>query len=157
MVQIRKIDRSENENSFQVIKKLFLELHRYMEKNGLVLKLADHGEQKWEELIKWSLGRNSQIFVAEKNNVMVGYAYGVIRIAPEYLGGKKIGYIQHIYVKKRYRRENIGQLLLVHLENWFRDKNTDLIELEVLVKSEPAIEFWKKNNYHPEFLRMTKV
>jgi len=61
--------------------------------------------------------------------------------------------IDYIVVKKEYRRQKIGEKLLNKL---LEDSNKDLIEsifLEVNVKNECAINFYKKYNFNLASLR----
>lgn len=156
MIKINYLSQTDEDRKFESVFKLFIDLFTYMESNGLMVKLAEDGAAQWGRFIKRTLNKTGKLLIAADNERIIGFAYGTIRITPEYLGGKKIGYIQYVFVEEGYRRENVGQKLVDELEAWFVEKQVDILELEVLTQSQAAMKFWDKNGYENEFLRMTK-
>jgi ribosomal protein S18 acetylase RimI-like enzyme len=86
----------------------------------------------------------------------VGFAAGNIRLLPNYLGNKKVGYISHVFVTDNYKKQKIGNKLLAELENYFAEKTVKIIELEVLIENNSARKFWEKMGYISDNLRMIK-
>lgn len=52
--------------------------------------------------------------------------------------------IMNIVVKKKYRRQGIGEKLLENLINMSKEMNFDSLNLEVNSKNRPALEMYKK-------------
>lgn len=50
----------------------------------------------------------------------------------------------NIVVKKKYRRQGIGEKLLENLINMSKEMNFDSLNLEVNSKNRPALEMYKK-------------
>jgi ribosomal protein S18 acetylase RimI-like enzyme len=88
--------------------------------------------------------------------MIVGFAAGNIRILPNYLGNKKVGYISHVYVSDEFKKQNIGKKLVLELENWFDEKAVAYIELEVLIDNEAAHKFWEKLGFITDNIRKIK-
>jgi ribosomal protein S18 acetylase RimI-like enzyme len=131
-------------------------MYKYMETKGLVHKLADNGEFQWINTIKKSLGKLNMVVIATYEETIVGFAAGNIRLLPNYLGNKKVGYISHVFVIDSYKNQHIGQKLVTELENCFVEKSVKMIELEVLIGNNSAIQFWEKMGFYSDNLRMIK-
>jgi len=155
--EIRCITSSEEAPVYNRVAYLFSEMHDYMDDKGLVNKLVDNGEYLWINTVKRTLGKFNVIVVAIQEGLIVGFAAGNIRVLPNYLGNKKVGYISHMFVSDKYKNKNIGNKLLEKLEDWFSEKSVQHIELEVLIQNEAACRFWKKKGFITDNLRMVKV
>lgn len=139
------------------VEDLFGEMYRYMGQHGLLLGLADKGEQKWMSGIMKGLGRFGVLMVAEKKGEVLGFAHGSVRLTPDYLGTLKVGVITHIYVDGEFRGNGVGELLVKGLEEWFRGKEVHSVELQVLAANEKGIAFWEKLGYPAELNQHRKA
>jgi ribosomal protein S18 acetylase RimI-like enzyme len=155
-IKIRSLSSSEDDALYDRVAYLFSEMYKYMNTKGLVYKLTNNGEFLWINTIKKSLGKLNMITVATHEEAIVGFAAGNIRLLPNYLGNKKVGYISHVFVIDSYKKKNIGRKLVSELENWFADKSVNTIELEVLVNNNSALQFWESLGYKSDNLRMVK-
>jgi ribosomal protein S18 acetylase RimI-like enzyme len=102
-------------------------------------------------------GRYSMVILAKKGESVVGFAHGMLKFLPDYLGGFAIGSITHVYVEDDSRRSGIGKALVNMLEDWFREKKTHSIELQVITGNPAAREFWKKLGYLEELQQYRKT
>ena len=59
----------------------------------------------------------------------------------------------NIVVRKKYRKKGIGKELLEKLISFSKEKNFELINLEVNSKNEPAINLYKKFGFKEVGLR----
>jgi len=155
-IKLRSLSSSEDDNIYNRVAYLFSEMYKYMDTKGLVHKLADNGEFLWINTIKKSLGKLNMIVIATDEETIVGFAAGNIRLLPNYLGNKKVGYISHVFVIDSYKKQHIGKKLVTELENFFIEKSVNIIELEVLIDNNSARHFWEKMEFYSDNLRMIK-
>ncbi len=157
MIQIKELTAAADDATFGALTDLFREMYSYMNEHGLNLKLAPDGDKKWVNSMKKTLGKINFISVAFKDDKLIGFGVASIRLAPDYLNSLKIGAISHIYISPQLRSKGVGELILAELENWLKSKNVNSIELEVLFRNSIGINFWKKNLYTEELLKMRKL
>ncbi len=95
---------------------------------------------------------NGKCFLAIEGDEVVGLILGVIPKYDkyDYLDYKcpKRGKVLEIIVDKKARRRGIGNMLMNHLENYFKKQKCEYIIIEVLSYNETAKLFYKYNNYH---------
>lgn len=155
-IKIRSLTSSEEECIYNRVAYLFCEMYKYMDQVGLVQKIIPEGERLWINAIKKSLGKLNMIVIASHEEKVVGFAAGNLRLLPNYLGSKKVGYISHVYITDEYKNQGVGKKLVLELEKWFEEKSVAFVELEVLEGNEVAYKFWKKENFITDSIRMIK-
>jgi GNAT superfamily N-acetyltransferase len=98
-----------------------------------------------EHFIKSGFGENPVWwgFVAEANNVIVGFALYYIRFST--WKGQRM-YLEDLLVTNEYRGKGIGKLLMNALIDVAKEKKFDAICWQVLDWNEPAINFYQKYN-----------
>lgn len=156
-VKLRSLTASENDQTYQAVAGLFTDMYAYLDTKGLVHRLAEVGGQLWINTIKRSLEKLNMVVIATHEEDIIGFAAGNIRVLPNYLGSKKVGYISSVYVSDAYKKQNIGQKLVTELEQCFAEKTVEAIELEVLIENDSARHFWEKMGYTSDNLRMIKT
>jgi len=138
------------------VEKQFVEMYDYFAQKGLNIPLIKNGEKLWLQSIMPTLNRINKLFVAVKNNTVIGFVFGYLRFTTDYLGSLKVGVISYIYVDPCIREKGVGRLLVKDLENWFISKEVHSIELQVVYKNENAIRFWEKCGYDKEIIQFRK-
>ncbi len=154
-LQIRNIDQlpPELEKELAI---LFIEMYIEMRDSGLMLDLADDGVVKWLKSLKNTLDRFTKLYMVFYDSIPVGFASGSLAITNDYIGSKKIGIINHVFVLKEHRGGQLARQMVNRLEEWFKAMKVHSIELQVLFNNTGAIEFWEKMNYSTELLQMRK-
>lgn len=155
-IEIRQINQNEMDSTFQRVEEMFVGMYRFMSDRGLTLTLKEGGERIWLKSMMPMLGKTNAIVVAFAEELPVGFAAGNVRISPAFLGNKKIGHLSHLFVDEDHRKYSLGRKLSEHLEEWFYQKNVELIELDVLIQSEDVIRFWERAGYRTEYIKMNK-
>lgn len=155
-IQIKEVTGKEDDLIYFSISALFAEMHAFMNTKDLVLELAPNGEKVWINSIKGTLGKLNVLFAASVHDEIIGFAAGNLRLTPQYLGSKKVGYISHLYVKEEFRKTQVGRNLAEKTLSWFEKRNAHHIELEVLEKNIGAIVFWEKMGFNVDNIRMYK-
>ena len=146
-----------NESLIGPLESMFVSMYEHMSNHGLNVPLVPGGEKLWVQSVLPVLGRFGVVLLALSNGQAVGFAQGMIKILPNYLGGGKVGLISHIYVDPESRQGGIGSMLVSGLEMWFISKGIKRVELQVLGKNELGKLFWIKEGYHSELLQMHKT
>ena len=77
------------------------------------------------------------------DNGVVGFACGIIRFAPGFIGGFRVGYRNHVFIRPDLRCKGIGKKLIDKVEEWFNNRNVHSCELQVLCDNIRAMKFWE--------------
>lgn len=136
---------------------LFVRMYEAMDQMGLMMPLVEGGAEKWLKTVKNTSGKFGIVILALSENKPVGFAQGMIRFLPDYLGGYPVGLISHVFVDEKYRREGTGRELVQKLENWLIMKHVHSIELQVIGGNPGAAEFWKRLGYDLELIQYRKI
>jgi GNAT superfamily N-acetyltransferase len=136
---------------------LFSRMYSRMEEMGLLLPLTDGGTEKWLKAAQNTSGKFGIVVIAKEDGKTIGFAHGMIKFLPDYLGGYPVGTITHVFVEENERRAGVGKELINELEEWFGTKNVHSVELQVITGNPGAQAFWKKLGYHEELLQFRKT
>ncbi len=142
--------------ALQQVVTLFEGMHREMAAQGMAMELAPGGGRMWCEGVERGLERFGRLVVAEHEGRMVGFAQGLIKLAPEYLGGALIGHIAHVYVAPESRGHGLGHQMVEQLHIWFVERKVTSMELQVLARNEAGQAFWEAMGYRLELLQYRK-
>lgn len=150
------LDRADHPD-WKEVAELFTRMYATMDEMGLMLPLAEGGTVKWMKTAQNTSGKFGIALLAKNGLLNVGFAHGMIKFLPDYLGGFAVGSITHVYVDENARMMGIGRKLTESLENWFRMKKVHSIELQVITGNPAAQEFWKALGYEEELLQFRKT
>lgn len=135
---------------------LFGRMYEDMEQMGLMIPLAENGAGKWIKTVQNTSGKYGIVVLAKINDKAVGFAHGMIKFLPDYLGGYPVGSITHVFIDEAHRKRGIGRELVNELEEWFRMKKVDSIELQVVTGNPVAKDFWASLGYGQELIQFRK-
>lgn len=141
---------------WEAVGELFSRMYVSMEELGLMLPLTEEGAEKWLRTVKNTSGKFGLVILALDENEPVGFAQGMIKFLPDYLGGHPVGMIGHVYVEEKWRRAGTGRELVRELENWFKMKNVHSVELQVISTNPAAKAFWSDLGYEQELVQYRK-
>ncbi len=65
-----------------------------------------------------------------------------------------LGYVSDLYVEPSRRREGIGRALLESVRLWFGERQIAELHLQVYVRNEKGLGFWKSQGFEAFFQRM---
>jgi ribosomal protein S18 acetylase RimI-like enzyme len=151
-----KLDDSDNAG-WDAVGELFAQMYSRMDEMGLMLPLAPGGDEKWLKMARNTAGNFGLVILAKEGKISVGFAHGMIKFLPDYLGGFAVGSITHIFVDDHSRQSGIGKAMVNILEDWFRAKKVHSVELQVITGNPAAKEFWKKLGYLKELQQYRKT
>ena len=155
-VVVRSITRPDDA-VLQALPPLFEAMHVEMAAQGMLLHLAEQGARIWLTGITAGLERFGRLAVAETDGHVVGFAHAGVKLAPEHLGGERVGHIAHVYVVPQHRRYGVAGQLATSLHEWLQAKQVTSIELQVVQGNEAGRAFWKSLGYAPELMQLRKV
>ena len=155
VMTIRVVDHAQDP-ALERVPALFEEMHREMAAQGMGLSLAEGGAARWCEGISRGLERFGRLVVAERGNELVGFAHGALKLAPEHLGGVRLGHIAHVHVLRDARGSGLGRAMVELLHAWFQEREVASVELQVLAGNEAGQAFWRALGYRVELLQLRK-
>ena len=94
-----------------------------------------HLVERWER--QGGLG----LWVAEWENQFLGF----VDVTP--LPEQRLGWINHLIVKRRYRRHGVGSGLLYQAMAWAREQGLERMLVVLQSKNHPAIQFCRRFGY----------
>ncbi len=89
---------------------------------------------------------NKLLIVAEENDQIVGYLYGIIKPTDDtykYIIAK----LDALYIDNNYRNKGIATSLIEHFKEWAISKNAHKIEVNVWSNNVTAKHLYEKNNF----------
>jgi GNAT superfamily N-acetyltransferase len=148
-----------DEEILGAVEELFRALYDSMYRVGLMIPLAPDGVRKWRDAVSASLGRFGVIVVARRasgDERIIGFAQGVLRRTPDYLGSLWIGHVSHVYVAEEFRSTGCGSRMVDALLEWFARSGVRSVELQVLVRNTQGIRFWEREGFTSELVQMRR-
>ena len=101
--------------------------------------------------------RNAAVFVAEKENKLIGFALVYIQKLPPILVHDKEAYVSDIFVEDLYRRKGLGSMLLREAEKWADEKGIFSLGLVVDTKNDAALAAYRKFGFFEHRFKMSKI
>lgn len=124
------------------------ELYReqFKEMSKLIPDFIKEGYQSTEFIEKTISGDESDILVYESDGTVVGFILlqSKSRLALDFMIPGKYCYIMDIIVTSRQRNKGFGTALMSSAKDWAKEKNCELITLDVLVNNPKAVELYEK-------------
>ena len=161
--------REANKNDYRRIDEMQFELQKYFSeidqsRESLPYQSINDAHRYMQKMINDVKNMNGKIFVAEKNDVIIGFIQGVII---EHKKGddenydlshnpSKEGWIGLLYVDPSYRKLGVGQEMLDKMKDYFVTQECTSIRLLVLSDNTNAVDFYKKSGFIPHDLEMVK-
>lgn len=141
---------------WEEVAKLFTRMYAEMDGIGLMLPLAPDGTGMWLRTAMNTAGKFGIVILALEEGRAAGFAHGMIKFLPDYLGNHAIGTITHVFVEDKSRRSGVGKALVKKLEEWFMDKKVHSVELQVIAGNRAGKEFWEEMGYNEELSQYRK-
>ncbi len=98
--------------------------------------------------------KNTEIFVAEENKIIVGYLMINVSKTQQRYSFSKMGSVWDIFIEEEYRRKGLTKKLLREALEWFRLKGVRNIELSVNFKNKIGIKTWQKLGFSNQEITM---
>jgi len=106
---------------------------------------APRAERLWTEaLSRWLKDDDYRILVAEAKGRLVGYIIGTIKSSPPVLLPPRFGFITDICVTPEWRRTGVGRRLYETLQEWFKERGLNIVQLNVAQRNRVSQAFWEE-------------
>jgi ribosomal protein S18 acetylase RimI-like enzyme len=152
------------ENEKEVLAELIEELQNYLvEIDPLerLLCLPESGVVYSEDLLDKVTKNNGIVYLAEIDGKIVGMIAGVLeertKVDDVSCIPSKSARILDLIVKAEYRGQNIGSLLMIEAEKYFKELGCDIIRVEVFEPNHKTHIFYEKHGYGDRAIDMVKV
>lgn len=96
----------------------------------------------------------SEVFVVEKDNLIVASGYAKIKGDRHYLKHDKIGYLGFMFVHNDHRGQGLNQLIINELLKWCKAKQVFEIRLDVYDENLTAIKAYEKVGFKKHMINM---
>jgi ribosomal protein S18 acetylase RimI-like enzyme len=143
--------RTASEADFPVLIEFYEKLNTFFYSVGYRLPHpADIGEV-WLDSFRRTLGRFSNVFVAEMDSQVVGFMLCRLKRVPAYMGGVMVGELSDMWIESSARRMGIGDELSRLAINWMRQQGAHSIEIQVLKDNEASWKLYERMGFQLEF------
>lgn len=150
-IKIRKATSKDIEEVLE-ISKLLLDFHINLDPYyGIYTKYENHRKYYEAQLKK----KNNIYVIAEYDKKVVGLASGYIISIPN-SKAPKIGVLVSNFVKKEYRHQGIGKMLLDYRIDWFKNKGVKFLETNVDARNKKGLPIWKKLGFKEYQIKFKK-
>jgi ribosomal protein S18 acetylase RimI-like enzyme len=140
-----------NDNDYPVIRTMYTKLNAYFYDLGYLLPQPENVEQVWFESFQRTLGRFSNVFIAEIEDEIVGFMLCRIKRVPQYMGGVLVGELSDMWILPKARRLGIGDKLSRLSIDWLRKQGAHSIEIQVLRDNEASWKLYERMGFQLEY------
>jgi ribosomal protein S18 acetylase RimI-like enzyme len=139
------------EEDFPVISEMYTRLNQVFYRMGYRLPHPDNVGEVWLESFRRTLGRFSNIFIAELDGVVAGFMLCRIKRVPQYMGGVLVGELSDMWIIPEARRLGIGDKLSRLALDWLKAQGTHSVEIQVLKDNDASWKLYDRMGFQLEF------
>ena len=139
------------EDDFPIIKEMYTKLNSFFYKLGYRLPHPENVGDVWLDSFRRTLGRFSNVFIAEINGKVVGFMLCRIKRVPQYMGGVLVGELSDMWIEAEARRMGIGDKLSRLALDWLHEQGVHSVEIQVLRDNEASWKLYDRMGFKLEF------
>ncbi|MBU0586130.1 GNAT family N-acetyltransferase [Candidatus Micrarchaeota archaeon] len=153
-IEIRKANKADLPNLLSCFRELIAQNKEYQPYIYIPKKDALELHEKF--LLKRMRSPKASVFIAEADGKFAGMVHCAINKVSRVLLTDKEGYVDTLFVDKKYRKKGIGLLLMKTALAWFKKKKMKICSLTVNVKNPGARNLYEKAGFRITILKMHK-
>lgn len=138
------------EADFPRAAELYTKLDALFRDLGLRMPKPENVGQAWLDSFTRTLGRFSQLWVAELDGEIVAFFLARVKRTPEFMGGVMVGELADEWVEPHARRLGIADKLCRFGFEWLRKQGVHSVEIRILVGNEASWAMLKRMGFTPE-------
>jgi len=139
------------EADFPTLVEMYTLLNTYFYQMVYRLPQPENVGQVWLDSFRRTLGRFSNVFVAEIDGQVAGFMLCRLKRVPNYMGGVLVGELSDMWIDKSARRMGIGDKLSRLALDWMRSQGAHSVEIQVLKDNEASWKLYEKMGFQLEF------
>ena len=139
------------ESDLATIVTFYTKLNGAFHEMGYSLPSPENVGQLWLDSFRRTLGKFSNIHVAEVDKKLVGFMLSKVKRLPPYMGGMLVGELSDMWIEPDYRRFGIGRRLSVIAIDWLREQKVHSVEIQVLSGNEPSYKLYESMGFKWDF------
>ncbi len=139
------------EVDFPILMEMYSQLNTYFYRVGYRLPHPENVGQAWLDSFRRTLGRFSNVFIAELDGRVVGFMLCRLKRVPAYMGGVLVGELSDMWIDPEARRMKIGDKLSRLALNWMHEQGAHSIEIQVLKDNEASWKLYERMGFQLEF------
>jgi GNAT superfamily N-acetyltransferase len=143
-----------SESDFKVLELYYEGLLRVYSDFGYRLPIPDHAGKLWIASFNRTLGRFSQVFIAENKSETAGFALVRLKRLPPYQGGELIAELSDIYLPEKFRHQGIATSLCKMVISWAYENGARSVEAQVLVSNDASHRMFSAMGFNTELTQV---
>jgi len=143
--------REATQEDFPALVAMYIELNTFFYSAGYRLPHPENVGEVWLESFRRSLGRFSNVHIAEVDGKAAGFMLSRQKRVPAYMGGVLVGELSDMWIIPEARRLGIGDKLSRLAIDWLRSKGAHSVEIQVLRDNEASWKLYEKMGFKLEF------
>jgi GNAT superfamily N-acetyltransferase len=136
------------------VKPLWEALYEHQQEHGLISCLSPDGFLRWRQVLAPVLGRFGCLFLAEREEEVVGFLAGRIRSPTPPFAAIPVGFVSEVFVRPENRGGGTGRALLCQATKWFAQQGATRLELQVLSGNTQARHIYEYLGWREELVQM---
>ncbi len=144
------IYRAASEADFPELAAMYEKLNAYFYQVGYLLPHPENVGEVWLESFRRTLGRFSNVFVAEREGRLLGFILCRLKRLPAYMGGVMVGEVSDVWVEAEARGAGVGDALVRAGLGWMRGQGVHSVEVQVLSENEGSLRFFESLGFQLE-------
>lgn len=138
-------------DDFPILVNWYGQLNTYFYQMGYRLPHPENVGQIWLESFQRTLGRFSNVFIAELEGDPVGFMLCRLKRVPAHMGGVMVGEISDVWIETEARRLGIGERLSRLALAWLRENDAHSVEVQILKDNEGSWKMFERLGFQLEF------
>ena len=136
---------------FPTLVNWYEQLNTYFYRLGYRLPHPEDVGQVWLESFQRTLGRFSNVYIAELEGKPVGFMLCRLKRVPAYMGGVLVGELSDMWIEAEARRLGIGDQLSRLALDWLHEHGAHSVEIQVLKDNEASWKLYERMGFQLEF------
>ena len=145
------IYRPATEADFPTLAGLYEKLNAYFYQVGYHLPRPENVGELWVDSFRRTLGRFSNVFVAEGQGRLLGFHLCRLKSLPAHMGGVMVGEVSDVWVEPEARCLGVGIALVQAGLEWMRRQGVHSVEVQVLSQNEGSLKFFESLGFQLEY------
>lgn len=139
------------EADYPTLVEYYQNLNTYFYSMGYRLPHPANVGEVWLDSFRRTLGRFSNVFIAEIDGRVAGFMLCRLKRVPSYMGGVMVGELSDMWIDASARRMGIGDKLSRLALDWMRQQGAHSIEIQVLKDNEASWKLYERMGFQLEF------